>query len=847
MKFVIRKSEDDVHDSMAETKWNTVLKHNVEVHQAEAAKHPQAHPQAVMPSDAAGGVKFLVNDDQRGTYETINRKSWDAILRTNEYDWQPPVTVRLPIQPVHSPDFVHVDCALNVCRRKVHPDLSAGDEAAQRDLDAAETMVVQFALDDPPFVPDLRLSELTLMDKRYPVVNANYYAWAISYDVEYFCRRVDRDQSVLFIRCTLTNDGEYPQGGHVRVKVNFQKESALFDNHFVPFNWEASKWLPCHDVSLDGETIRRGDSVIGRILPGGFDWEWAPQASFEDGEYNQKFSSSRPYFVTPQLRLKEVQDVIHFHTQLEPEQEKSLCLALLVNCEKITEEHGRALAGADPDECWVASVEDFQELCDEDRNATLACESADLEGILTELQISTLQLLADLGDGRGLAPTRGGSSERSYVWGLEAVDMLRPMLRLGRLSTVRRALDFLLSLQDGGRPPEGDFTTLEGAIGTTGAGCINSTGAVLGLAAEYYAYAHDKTFLDEHLSRILKATDWIVGQITATRTLSPDGTRPPTYGLMPSGRGTERDVGCMVSSSDAFTFWGLDKVAELLELIGHGQAEAIRREAESYRGDIRRTIDALIREDGFIERRVAGGEDDEGDRKFDNVCGAMTLAYVGVLDVYGDVFRRYARFVEGALADHYFMGKMDREVACLGAAEHIWQDLYLRLAEWKKAFAAVQVTRKYGMTPHTWQTQERFSIRNAAYTPWQPSGSANGRVLSMIIKSFYFEYPDGRYGDVATLLGGIPFVWLSDNGFTELKGLRTTGGRISLEAEMISEDRCAVVLSADPVEAMPGIVRFPNSFAVAIDSEGVDALGRGYFEIAPGYDRASFTVCRGVL
>src|SRR5690554_5676414 len=79
------------------------------------------------------------------TYANINDKSWEQILSENTFDWQPPYTVHLPIQPVHSVDWVHVDAALNVCRRHVTPDVSFGPTYAE--AQRQETWIVQFAFE----------------------------------------------------------------------------------------------------------------------------------------------------------------------------------------------------------------------------------------------------------------------------------------------------------------------------------------------------------------------------------------------------------------------------------------------------------------------------------------------------------------------------------------------------------------------------------------------------------------------------------------------------------------------------------------------------------------------------
>lgn len=398
--------------------------------------------------------------------------------------------------------------------------------------------------------------------------------------------------------------------------------------------------------------------------------------------------------------------------------------------------------------------------------------------------------------------------------------MLMPMLSLGHFGPVRKAIDFIFSLQDGGYPPEGDFTPLEGAIGTTGPRWINSTGSALALAADFYRYSRDESYLDEYLPRIVKAANWIVGELRATRKLNADGSRPTTYGIMPYGCATDGDRGYIIAFSDAYTFWGLEKTVKLLEDIGHTSAEEFRQELEQYRDDIGEAVKRITRPDGYIERKVRAGEREMITAKFENIAGAVNLAYAGAIDADTDAFRAFARYYENNLVDGYFMGRMDREIRYMGIGEWHWQHIYLSMGEWKKAFAAAQTNLDYGMTPDTYQVQERFSVRNPAFTPWQPNGSGNGKMLDIMIKSIYFVR-----GSAATVLGGIPFAWLRSNGQLALTGLFTPSGKISIEGSMTDTEEFWLKLSG----ALPSEVAFPEHFAARSESSAVTALGAGRF------------------
>jgi hypothetical protein len=770
-------------------------------------------------------------------YATLNQKSWDEILRSIDFAWQPPCTVHLPIQPAHSRDFVHVDCALNACRRRVVPRLSFLDEAAYAAVRASETLLVQFAVDQPAYMPDFRATRLGLAGGHHPVAQAEYFARDLRYEFEYACCQLGEEsqaQSVLSITCRVTSEDHLPREAHVRAKVNFQPEDRYFDNHYVPFYWDTTKWLPCTLTSLSGQTILREGHAIGRVQPGGFTCEWEPRAEFNDADYAAMWGTHSPFSVNHIYRLKQVQDTFHFHAELQPGEQRTFQLLLLVDYEHATPEQLQALAALTPESCRDQSIAHFR--AQQPAGATeLVCPAQRWGDIFAEAQTNTLQLLVQTDRPGEWMPTQGGSTERHFVWVWEAMCMLRPMLRLGHFEAVRRSLAFILSLQDGGFPPSGRFASLDGAIGTTGPRWINSTGSALALAAEYAMYSGDTDFLAENLARLLKAADWIVRELRATRELNPDGSRPLVYGLMPYGCGTDGDVGYIVSFTDAYTYLGLDKLAQLLERTGHARAAELRREVDQYRADIGACITALAQPSGYIPRRVATG-DENIFWKFEHIGGITHLTYCDAIDVDADLLRRYVDYYEHNLTDGPFLGHMDRDIVYMGIAEWLWQDVYLKTGESRKAFLANQANLQYGLSQDTFQVLERFSRLDPAFTPWQPNGSGNGRLLEMMVKSLYFED-----AGTATLFGAFPFAWLRDNGTTALRRLHTLAGSLTLEATMIDPQHCRISLSADRAAAMPRHVRFPDHLKAAAITPGMSPAD-GTFTVQPDTARLDFTV-----
>ena len=627
------------------------------------------------------------------------------------------------------------------------------------------------------------------------------------------------------MRVKVINRSGKTQEAHVRAKINLQLENDLLLDDYKPYYWDASKWLPYFGVKLENNSIVRDNHIIGKVVPGSMNIKWEKEAHFKDSDYNFKFGTDSQYF-SPKMRLKNLQDVIHAEGELKPGEEKTFSVALLTRMDNITDSELSYMEKSSARECREKALNNFKSQITT-ANTEMLFPTDNWQDIFTALQISTQQLLVKFSDKESFMPTQGGNSYRFFVWVWEAGDMLRPMIRTGHFEAVRKSLDYIFSLQDGGFPPEGRFTTLNGAIGTTGPKWICTTGAALTLACDYYRYSHDKEFLEQYLPKIMRASRWIVGELRATRKLNADGTRPPYYGLMPFGVSTDGDIGYVVAMTDTYTFLGLKKTVNLLEELKNSDAGELRNELEMYKADLLITIKGLTHPDGYIDRAIIT-DDKETDnwKEVENVCSSAQLAYAGVIDPESEIFQRYISNFEEKRAVGYFTGNMSQDVAYMGAAEYIWQYIYLSTGQWKKAFAANRVNLKYGMTPDTYQVQERFSRSNPGFTPFQPNASGNGRILEMMLNSFYFEDDKG-----VTLLGGIPFEWLQKNKKTSLRKLYTTKGSVNIEITAISPELCTVSLSADNKDALPVDIRFPEYLHATTKSQSVANNGYGIFKV----------------
>jgi hypothetical protein len=105
-----------------------------------------------------GAIGYLLY--RKSLYPEVNNKSWSQLLSEKRDLWRAPYTQNLLIQPVHSPNWIYVCPSMAVSRRTVTEGVSNQDAEKCNLAKTQEDLVVQFAFDDPAFVPDFRLTNL---------------------------------------------------------------------------------------------------------------------------------------------------------------------------------------------------------------------------------------------------------------------------------------------------------------------------------------------------------------------------------------------------------------------------------------------------------------------------------------------------------------------------------------------------------------------------------------------------------------------------------------------------------------------------------------------------------------
>lgn len=769
-------------------------------------------------------------------YPTLNEYSWAQLIEAKPFKYTPPYTINLQIQPVHSPSWTYVHPFMGVTRRYVSEDLVNNIEKTEA-AHKQDDMLLQFAFDDPAFIPDFRQVNMHLKDNRYHVPSTDYYANDIYYHIDYAMTALNSTQNVLCITVSVKNEAFTDKIANVRTKLGYYPENKIFDYHYIPFSWDNTKWRPYDKISMENNVIYKEGKKIGQVISENMDVEWEQEKTYTDKDYEDMlypqvwFGSG---YVLPPYRLKNIQDVIYAHKLIKPNEVVSFCIKLLIDDSGATDEEYNLLASLSPSQIEEKAVEGYKKEL-EGNVAQLNFEKNSWPDIFSSLQLSIKQMLIKYPDKKFYQTAQGGTSERFNCWNFEAVHMLRSMLRTGQFEDVKKGLDFLFSLQDANCPPIGKFTTTAGSVGTTGNRWANSTGMALVLACDYYLYTHDESFVKEYLPKILKAVHWIEGEVKATRKLNADGSRPKTYGLMPWAVGCDADEGFCVSDTDIFTFWGFNKAVSFLEDIKNAEAPKLRKELDLYHQDLMIAINLLKRPDGYINRIIVeDGVKQNIQPKFE-ISDAMTpIVLVGIMDPRNEAFINYMHFFENNFSDGEFMGALDREIMYTNQCEHNWQQAYLKLGEWKKAFMLVQTCLQYGMSFDCHQTAERFSKRNPAFAPWQPNGSANGRIIDMMLNSFYFE----NCKDMITLLGAMPFDWLLEVGHASIKNLFTLTGKTNLTIDKINDS--TIILKLTSNNNLPTTIRIPDFYHAS--AYGVKKISDDTFKLNGKIKEITFTL-----
>jgi len=413
--------------------------------------------------------------------------------------------------------------------------------------------------------------------------------------------------------------------------------------------------------------------------------------------------------------------------------------------------------------------------------------------------VLTCNNLQFLGSGREvsyLQPGQGGFSNFSTVYGWESSNYLPIMDRQGFHSEVERVLDYFLTTQQGHKGPEGDIRTAEGCFHPY-IHWMCETGAIAGIFAEHAFLSGDLDRLRRDFGALLKAARWIQGERARTKDVLPDGSRSIHFGLMPPGRATDWPDFAYSLFTDAYTWRGLDKLAQAFEAANLPEAGWVRAEADDYRQCILESMKKVLKQKPLDpSQNPEQGENEDKPVLFSD----SALLDARLIDANDELVKEFEASLRrsGQMSDlfAYRMPQMEDaellkiqegsaggeiDLYYVNSSEKVWHRLWMERGETIKALRYFYMTLAYSTSRDVHLASERFCPQLIWLLPWQPNASGNGRILEMIFNTLCLEK-----GDSVKLLHGVPDAWFASNQPLGVKKLRTAFGVLSFSVKPVA-------------------------------------------------------------
>ena len=113
-------------------------------------------------------------------------------------------------------------------------------------------------------------------------------------------------------------------------------------------------------------------------------------------------------------------------------------------------------------------------------------------------------------------------------------------------------------------------------------------GWTLWALAEHFFLTGDRKWLESVLPRVLRGANWIIEERRATMQKESAGEPVPEYGLLPPGQLEDNEEWHYWFAVNAYAYRGLNAAAEAVAVIVPEEGARLKKEAASYREDIRR-------------------------------------------------------------------------------------------------------------------------------------------------------------------------------------------------------------------------------------------------------------------
>ncbi|MEM3423838.1 MAG: hypothetical protein QXE51_04670 [Nitrososphaeria archaeon] len=363
-----------------------------------------------------------------------------------------------------------------------------------------------------------------------------------------------------------------------------------------------------------------------------------------------------------------------------------------------------------------------------------------LDQLFYSLVIQILQMFSTSEGDKNIRPRQGFRS--SGVWPVEAIEMLIALDRIGLGDWAEKGYRFFRDMQIKQGEDAGRYR------GIISPRWSNETGAVLfGLGFHLLKENSHNLFLSYRES-ILEAIRWIERQREKTKVEEYEG-RKVAQGLFPPGRPHDWDLnGQFWCFTDGWNYMGISKMSEVFRHFNDPESKYI----ESIRIDYERCLKDVLKE-------VIKSQEDRDEIFIPNIIGIpetyppigpyfadgpAILIRAGIIEPESETFEKVEKyFLNRGWIKNGLTGLMTDSMLSPSDpwAGHTWYTSFsdmcwfygwLKRGEREKAAETLNAQFKYGMTKEFY-LQERYADNDPSFTPWQPNGSANGRLITMLL------------------------------------------------------------------------------------------------------------------
>ena len=347
----------------------------------------------------------------------------------------------------------------------------------------------------------------------------------------------------------------------------------------------------------------------------------------------------------------------------------------------------------------------------------------------------------------------------------------------------------------------GDFSSGEGCFyGAGGYECGDYNqhhGWVLWGLADHYFATGDRAWLDRVAPKAVAGVDWVARERRRTMRTDATGKRVLEYGFLPAGVLEDILDFWFWLSTNAHTWWGIDRLADALAEVGHPEAERVRAEADAMKADLLAGFEesmirtAVVRlKDGTAVPHVPSHLHTRG-RSFgwirETLEGAIHLIHTRMIPADSPLATWVLKDLEDNLyiSEHYgYSGLSVPDV------ERYW---------FSRGGFSQQPNLLCGPLPYLYRDETKHFLR-AYFNSFASAFHADTRMmtehplpeLGLFMGDHYktsdeaqntywlrlmFVYEDG---DVLRLGHGIPRYWLADGEKASITDGRTTFGNVTL-------------------------------------------------------------------